>query len=213
MLSTLRKLKQTHTIGFVGGSDYVKQLEQLGEDGCSIFDYAFAENGLHAMKNGQLLASESFIGWLGEQKYQTLVNFILHYIASLELLPVKRGTFVEFRNGMINVSPIGRNCSREERNAYEQFDLKHSIRATFVEELKKNFGDYSLTYSIGGQISFDVFPTGWDKTYVYMIQKILLILLCRHCNMCKSLKKSTFLETRRTREGMTMVYIFKHCTF
>lgn len=22
-----------------------------------------------------------------------------------------------------------------------------------------------LTYSIGGQISFDVFPTGWDKTY------------------------------------------------
>ena len=22
-----------------------------------------------------------------------------------------------------------------------------------------------LTYSIGGQISFDCFPTGWDKTY------------------------------------------------
>jgi phosphomannomutase len=22
-----------------------------------------------------------------------------------------------------------------------------------------------LRYSIGGQISFDVFPTGWDKTY------------------------------------------------
>ncbi|KAF9303324.1 Phosphomannomutase, partial [Linnemannia elongata] len=27
------------------------------------------------------------------------------------------------------------------------------------------FPDYGLTYSIGGQISFDVFPTGWDKTY------------------------------------------------
>ena len=26
------------------------------------------------------------------------------------------------------------------------------------------FGDI-LTFSIGGQISFDVFPTGWDKTY------------------------------------------------
>ena len=23
----------------------------------------------------------------------------------------------------------------------------------------------SLTFSIGGQISFDVFPNGWDKTY------------------------------------------------
>lgn len=24
---------------------------------------------------------------------------------------------------------------------------------------------YDCSYSIGGQISFDVFPTGWDKTY------------------------------------------------
>ncbi len=24
---------------------------------------------------------------------------------------------------------------------------------------------YNHSYSIGGQISFDVFPTGWDKTY------------------------------------------------
>ena len=34
-----------------------------------------------------------------------------------------------------------------------------------VAVLQKEFADYNLTYSIGGQISFDVFPTGWDKTY------------------------------------------------
>lgn len=34
-----------------------------------------------------------------------------------------RGTFIEYRAGMINISPIGRNCSKEERNAYEEFDL------------------------------------------------------------------------------------------
>jgi phosphomannomutase len=34
-----------------------------------------------------------------------------------------------------------------------------------VRALKEAFPDYGLTYSIGGQISFDVFPTGWDKTY------------------------------------------------
>ncbi len=38
-------------------------------------------------------------------------------------------------------------------------------RAKFVETLQKEFAEYSLTYSIGGQISFDVFPKGWDKTY------------------------------------------------
>ena len=31
--------------------------------------------------------------------------------------------------------------------------------------MKKEFPDYGLTFSIGGQISFDVFPAGWDKTY------------------------------------------------
>jgi phosphomannomutase len=35
----------------------------------------------------------------------------------------------------------------------------------FVKTLQEKFADYGLTYSIGGQISFDVFPTGWDKTY------------------------------------------------
>lgn len=41
----------------------------------------------------------------------------------------------------------------------------HGLRAAFVEVLKKEFASYGLTYSIGGQISFDVFPNGWDKTF------------------------------------------------
>jgi phosphomannomutase len=34
-----------------------------------------------------------------------------------------------------------------------------------VAALKAEFADLGLGYSIGGQISFDVFPIGWDKTY------------------------------------------------
>lgn len=66
---------------------------------------------------------------------------------------------------MLNISPIGRNCSRPERNDYEKFDLEHKIRETMVNAMQKEFADLDMTYSIGGQISFDVFPTGWDKTY------------------------------------------------
>lgn len=69
------------------------------------------------------------------------------------------------RNGMINISPIGRNASIGERNAFEAHDSTHHIRSAFVSALKQRFPDFGLTYSIGGQISFDVFPTGWDKTY------------------------------------------------
>jgi len=66
---------------------------------------------------------------------------------------------------MLNISPIGRNCSRPERNDYEKFDLENNIRKSMVAAMQEEFKDLNLTFSIGGQISFDVFPTGWDKTY------------------------------------------------
>lgn len=80
-------------------------------------------------------------------------------------LPVKRGNFVEFRNGMINLSPIGRSCSLEERKQFVLFDQEHAIRSKFVDALKEKFSSYGLEFAIGGQISIDVFPTGWDKTF------------------------------------------------
>ncbi|CEP64961.1 phosphomannomutase SEC53 LALA0_S15e01288g [Lachancea lanzarotensis] len=161
---TLAQLRKKVVIGFVGGSDLSKQLEQLGPNVLNEFDYAFSENGLTAYRLGEKLASQSFINWIGEEEYNKLSVFILKYLSNLEL-PKRRGTFLEFRNGMINVSPIGRNASTAERNEYEEYDKKHQIRAKFVEALKKEFSHLKLTFSIGGQISFDVFPTGWDKTY------------------------------------------------
>lgn len=99
MLQLLSALRHKCAIGFVGGSDLVKQQEQLGTPAIlvtSLFDFCFAENGLTAFRLGQQLASQSFVAWLGEERYKQLVNFVLRYLADIEC-PVKRGTFVEFR--------------------------------------------------------------------------------------------------------------------
>ncbi len=127
-------------------------------------DFTFSENGLYALKQGEFLAQRSFKDHLGEETLKKLINFCLHYIADLDI-PIKRGTFIEYRTGMLNVSPIGRNCSREERDAFEHFDKTANVRRDFVNKLKEQFGTDQLTFSIGGQISFDVFPKGWDKSY------------------------------------------------
>ncbi|KAK4371932.1 hypothetical protein RND71_007316 [Anisodus tanguticus] len=68
----------------------------------------------------------------------------------------KTGTFIEFRSGMLNVSPIGRNCSQEERDEFEKYDKVHKIRETMITVLRKKFAHLNLTFSIGGQSSFDV---------------------------------------------------------
>ena len=113
--------RQTCTVGIVGGSDLVKICEQLGADGTpqrvlsaqlavisfsfaavTAYDYLFAENGLVAYKAGELLCKKNLVSELGEDKLRPFINFVLRYVADLEI-PVKRGTFLEFRAGMINV--------------------------------------------------------------------------------------------------------------
>lgn len=164
MLEFLKELRRKVVIGMVGGSDLKKQREQLGDGVLDMFDYTFSENGLVAYKGQELIAEASIVSHLGEERLQRFINFVLRYVADLEI-PVKRGTFIEFRKGMLNVSPIGRNCSQKERCEFEEYDHKAKVRETFVGVLQKEFAEYGLTYSIGGQISFDVFPAGWDKTY------------------------------------------------
>lgn len=85
---------------------------------------------------------------------------------------------------MLNLSPIGRSCTQEERLQFVAYDKEHDVRQKFVKKLQDFtegwdlnicIGNCSLhfflsfhsliTYLIGGQISIDVFPYGWDKTY------------------------------------------------
>ena len=164
MMQFMRSLSEKITVGIVGGSDLPKQEEQLGDGIAKVFPYNFSQNGLVAYKDGVLQEIQTISKHLGEDNIKRVVNWTLKYLADVDI-PIKRGTFIEFRSGMMNISPIGRNCSREERNDYEKNDLERGIRKNMVAAMQKEFSELKLTYSIGGQISFDVFPTGWDKTY------------------------------------------------
>ncbi|XP_078273703.1 phosphomannomutase 2 [Rhinoraja longicauda] len=164
MAEFLQRLRARVRIGIVSGSDVDKIKEQLGGDIISKADYVFAENGLVAYKAGTFFEKQSIQEHLGEEVLQNLINYSLNYMASIKL-PRKRGTFIEFRNGMLNISPIGRSCSQEERIEFFELDKKENIRKKFVADLQREFAGKGLTFSIGGQISFDVFPDGWDKRY------------------------------------------------
>lgn len=54
-----------------------------------MFDYCFAENGLTAYRENTQLASQTFINYIGEERYKKLASFILHYIADMDI-PIKR---------------------------------------------------------------------------------------------------------------------------
>jgi len=162
-----------YELGFVGGSDLNKQKEQLFESNFGLFEWRFSENGLMAFQGDTLIHEKSLSEYLGEVHMGHLLNICLNVLSYIDL-PIKRGNFIEFRKGMLNVSPIGRSCSLEERNAFEQFDKNHKIREQMIQKIKSKWNNYvfehalsfvPLNFSIGGQISVDIFPEGWDKTY------------------------------------------------
>lgn len=165
MLETLVQLKNSgkYHLGIVGGSDRAKQLEQIGQENETLFDYLFSENGLVFYQQGKLVHQMDFIQFWGEEKYQDLVNAVLAYLSQMKL-PFKRGCFVELRTGLLNICPVGRSVTLQERLQFAEYDKTHHIRANLVDHLRSLFGN-ELAFSAGGQISIDVFPKGWDKTF------------------------------------------------
>ncbi|GIQ86902.1 eukaryotic phosphomannomutase, partial [Kipferlia bialata] len=149
----------------VSGSDMAKIEEQLGKDVTERFDFVFSENGLVAFKGQHLIGKESIVSFLGEDSLQEFTNDALLLVARTKL-PFKRGTFIEMRTGMVNVCPCGRQVSQAERDSFAEYDKKHRVRQHMVKELDRKWGPKGLGFGIGGQISFDVMPQGWDKTFV-----------------------------------------------
>ncbi|TRY88423.1 hypothetical protein DNTS_018322 [Danionella cerebrum] len=150
-------LKKKVKIGIVGGSDYSKIAEQLGDQVVDKFDYVFAENGTVQYKDGKLISKQvksasrherpstvtAIQNHLGEELLQELINFCLRYMGLLKL-PKKR-------------------CTLEERIEFSEIDKREKIREKFVAALQEEFAGKGLRFTRGGLISFDIFPEGWDK--------------------------------------------------
>lgn len=156
-------------VGLVSGSDISKITEQATinaeDDLLAKFDYIFAENGLVAYHGSEQISCQSILKKIGETNLQRVINFSLRYMSDIEL-PVKRGNFIEFRTGMVNICPVGRSCTLAERLEFFAYDQQHGIREKMAKALREQFSEeLGLEFAIGGQISIDCYPTGWDKRF------------------------------------------------
>ncbi|GIX62871.1 phosphomannomutase [Babesia caballi] len=155
----LKCKERGYDLAVASGSNYSSICRQIGKDFINTFDYIFSENGTQVYREGVLTVSLDILDVVEEKTLKDLVEFSLMYIAQLDI-PVKRGTFIEHRKSLINLCPVGRNCSDKERQQFVEIDKERNIRGQFMEELRKRFGntDMPLRFSAGGQISIDVFP-------------------------------------------------------
>lgn len=164
MIDTLKKIKKYHDLAIVSGGTFTKLKSQIQEKNLNLFSYIFAENGTTCVKNNKLFEINKLTGYVREETLQKIINFILRYIANLEL-PYKRGNFINFRNGMMYVTPIGSDCSYLERQDFILYDKEHNIRNKMIQALRNEFSDLDFSFLLGGSIGIGIHPESWDKTF------------------------------------------------
>ena len=179
MIDSLKRLSKHMEIGIVTGSDFDYVVQQC-------FDM-FSDNGVSPDRvkifpcngtkeyewNGndhELAFDVNMIDATGQEKYSNIMAALLSYqlmITVTHKLPYT-GTFFQYRGSMLNWCPIGRSAGDKERAAWTELDSKQNIRSHWMTKIKDMIKelDVDLTVALGGSTSFDIYPAGWDKTFV-----------------------------------------------
>jgi len=183
VLIALRELSRYVEIGFVTGSnmEYLKEqlwpllADPLIRQNCHLLpcngtQYIIPYGDEEIFFN--TLSAAFMEEEIGPQQFNKLMQYLCvlqgELVQEIKDLPLT-GNFIQNRDSMINWCPIGRNAVQRQRNTFKSLDSLYSIRQRYIKKIKK-FAleqDIGVTIKLGGNTSFDIFPTGWDKTYVF----------------------------------------------
>lgn len=139
------------------GSKREQTIKQIGEDIWNQMDFCYHNLGNVIYKKGKLVSKNPWEP--SDELLETCRN-----IVETSMYPTKAGRHIVYKTGMLNVSTIGRDCTREQRLAYNKWDKKIKEREKICEMINKKFGDVEAT--ISGQISLDIIQRGKNKSRV-----------------------------------------------
>jgi phosphomannomutase len=148
------ELVRSNPVYLVSGSDLEKIQEQIPEHILAKCRGIFSSSanqfdvGENLIYKNQFKASPEFIKFLEEQVENSSYK-------------VKTGKHIEHRPGMINFSIVGRNATQEQREEYYKWDKRKQERKRLAVLTMVKFPEIDV--KIGGEISIDIYPTGFDK--------------------------------------------------
>lgn len=177
MIGALEKLSAISEIGIVTGSgmDYVlEQCKDLLDSNINLTVYPCngTQTFIRSENDWVLKESVNMKEEIGNKDFRELIFCLLILQASISKesfgseIPLS-GTYIQYRESMINWCMIGRNATKEEREIFASLDKKYEIRKTLkkkIENLGAGFNS-KLSFAIGGATSIDIYPKGWDKTF------------------------------------------------
>lgn len=164
-------------IGIITGSDmdYVQQ-QCSGLFDLSLVDsneiHYFPCNGTKYIFNNKKVYEYDMRELIGESTWRMFMAYLFNLqndiiVDNMGNLPLT-GKFFDYRGSMLNWCPIGRNANNSEREIWNSLNDKELIRTPILVKIQAfidRVTNLDLTVKLGGDTSFDIFPTGWDKTF------------------------------------------------
>ena len=181
LIPVLESLSEVAEIGIVTGSDFDYLKQQVG----LLLEHPKIRKKLHLLPcngtkhycppknndNHQLVSSNDMLKELGRRNFQQLMLILIEQQMNFatDRFPLT-GHFINYRGSMINWCPIGRNATSEDRQFFVEYDssFQPTLRERYIDRLQHYINIkrvLNVEVKLGGDTSFDIFPTGWDKTY------------------------------------------------
>ena len=158
MVEMFKGFCERNRVILVTGSDMSKVVEQVPREIRDLVEGIYTCSGNVYTVGDEIIYENEF------EPPERLIELLKDW-KKYSHYPVKTGGHIEHRNGMLNYSTVGRNCTQKEREDYEAWDLENGERKILRQRILHMFP--SLDVAIGGQISIDIYPKGLDKSQSY----------------------------------------------
>ncbi len=154
-------------MGIIGGGKYEKIKEQL-DDKFKKFDHIFSECGCVYYKNEELIYKKNLREHVLYPNINVLIKKALWYLSNVDYTIT--GSFIDLRNGIVYISLIGMQATKDERSYFMDLDKKHDHRKKLLnilleEATRMNVND-KLEILEGGSVGIGIYPKEYDKTQV-----------------------------------------------
>jgi phosphomannomutase len=146
-----------HTVYLITGSDRPKTFEQVGFEIYEACKAVYQCNGGEVWEGNRRVRNHE---WKLSYEVKHFLDQLIHH----SRYPIKTGTHLESRTGMVNISTVGRDCNQQQREDYAKWDAVNNERKALAMVIEKQFSD--LQTAIGGQISIDIYPKGLNKSVI-----------------------------------------------
>ncbi|AGC02112.1 phosphomannomutase [Acanthamoeba polyphaga moumouvirus] len=149
------------TLGLVGGGTYEKIKYQM-DSAINLFKYIFSECGAVIHINNKLIFEKKMTDCCD----RLLLNDIIRqaFISISQMPIIYNGNQIDFRKGLVYISPPGMQADIYERNYFLEADQKYNLRQKLLNDLKNIDKDNKFEISFGGSVGIAIHPVGWNKS-------------------------------------------------